>query len=135
MKVDIDGNLDLTPRSDLSPLWLAIPSVLGALLIGMAIYVSVSWNWQGIWPDVFLQLGSALFLAAALFWFERRFTRAVSAAAYPLCDLSPPPTPIAKIGHGWDFEVQYGCGHRPRHRWNSAGKRLPDDTPKEPAVT
>jgi hypothetical protein len=50
---------------------------MGAALLGVALGGQSWWQWQGVWPGIVVNVGTAFLLAAVLFLFERRFTRRV----------------------------------------------------------
>jgi len=52
----------------------------GGALVVLSIVSNVSWDWRDIWPDVFLQVGSAVGLAGVLFGLERAFVKRVTDA-------------------------------------------------------
>jgi hypothetical protein len=54
--------------------WVIILVIaLGTLLTGVSVITSVAFNWQGIWPQVFLGWGTTIALGAALFGVQRIF--------------------------------------------------------------
>lgn len=55
--------------------------LVGLALTVLSIATSVAWNWQGIWPAVFLTFGSTVLLGALLYIGQRSFLRVVSQEA------------------------------------------------------
>jgi hypothetical protein len=49
----------------------------GTALTVLALWLEDRWSWQGVFPSVLVNVGSAFGLAGALFLLERRFTRTV----------------------------------------------------------
>jgi hypothetical protein len=52
---------------------------MGAALLGVALGGQSWWQWQGVWPGIVVNVGTAFLLAAVLFLFERRFTHPFTA--------------------------------------------------------
>jgi hypothetical protein len=58
--------------------WVFLPICLvGLALTGLSIFTSVAWNWQGIWPSVFLEFGATILLGALLYIGQRSFIQVV----------------------------------------------------------
>ena len=51
--------------------------LVGLALTGLSIVTSVAWNWQGIWPSVFLEFGATILLGALLYIGQRSFIQVV----------------------------------------------------------
>jgi hypothetical protein len=51
--------------------------LVGLALTALAIATSVAWNWQGIWPSVFLEFGATILLGALLYIGQRSFIQVV----------------------------------------------------------
>jgi len=49
----------------------------GAALTGLALWLEDRWSWQGVFPSLLVNVGTAFGLAGALFLLERTFTRTV----------------------------------------------------------
>lgn len=64
--------------------WVAGCLVLGAAGTGAAFITEAAWGWVGTAPAAFLQFGSTLFVAAVLFFVQRRFLREVRTEARAL---------------------------------------------------
>lgn len=58
------------------PVFLPVCAV-GLILTGLSILTSVAWNWQGIWPSVFLEFGATILLSALLYVGQRSFIQVV----------------------------------------------------------
>jgi hypothetical protein len=54
--------------------WLISCTLLGLMVLALAVGGQYWWNWQGIWPAIVTNLGTALILATALFLLEPRFS-------------------------------------------------------------
>lgn len=52
----------------------------GVLLNGIALWTEARWKWQGVLPSILVNVGTALLLAALLFFLEKQFTRRVISA-------------------------------------------------------
>lgn len=50
-------------------------TVLGLLLLCVAVLMEARWDWVGVWPSILVNLGTTLILAFALLVLERRFAR------------------------------------------------------------
>ena len=51
--------------------------LVGMALTALSIATSVAWNWQGIWPSVFLEFGATILLGALLYIGQRSFIQVV----------------------------------------------------------
>jgi hypothetical protein len=51
--------------------------LVGVALTALSIVTSVAWNWQGIWPSVFLEFGATILLGALLYIGQRSFIQIV----------------------------------------------------------
>jgi hypothetical protein len=49
----------------------------GLVLTALSISTNVAWNWQGIWPSVFLDFGATILLGALLYIGQRSFIQVV----------------------------------------------------------
>lgn len=54
--------------------WMVFCTLLGLAVLTVAVKGQRWWQWQGIWPSILTNAGTALLLAAFLFVLERRFT-------------------------------------------------------------
>ncbi|WP_336159974.1 hypothetical protein [Amycolatopsis sp. VC5-11] len=54
--------------------WMAFCTLLGLAVLAVAVGGQEWWQWQGIWPSILTNAGTAFLLAALLFVLERRFT-------------------------------------------------------------
>lgn len=73
-----DALSNRSERRRLSVGWLLTPVILGSGLVCLAVVSNVAWDWQDIWPSVFLDFGTSLALVSVIFLVERRFERLVS---------------------------------------------------------
>jgi hypothetical protein len=51
--------------------------LVGLALTALSIATSVAWNWQGIWPSVFLEFGATILLGALLYIGQRSFIQVI----------------------------------------------------------
>ena len=62
------------PRRRLAFGPMLLCTLLGIAVLMVAIRGQAWWGWQGVWPSILTNVGTALLVAAVLFLFERRFT-------------------------------------------------------------
>ncbi|WP_328613253.1 hypothetical protein OHS18_30885 [Amycolatopsis sp. NBC_00355] len=61
-------------RQRIGLVWMVFCTLLGLSVLYVAVKGQEWWQWQGIWPSILTNAGTALLLAALLFILERRFT-------------------------------------------------------------
>lgn len=120
VRIDEEGQ-DFDPHS-------AIPNwgwMLGAVGVGVALIALaflIDWRTKdNLLPSLFLDLGTASFLAAVLFQVERRFARRPTAFE---CRIADPPSWL-ELAATYDGNRVWRCKHTPDHRWDEDGQWKP----------
>jgi hypothetical protein len=116
---------ELNKSDELNLRWLVGTAVAGALIVGSAVAISISSNWNVVWSSLLLEVGASIMLVSAVFLAERRFVgRAkqeiirVLSSPIGMCERDVPYAPL-HLFLTPEGDVVYRCSHEPAHAVSS----------------